>query len=264
VIKLNQEMKEHIKAALAKGVRLDGRKLDEFRPIKIETGMISTAEGSARVTFGEAEVLAGLKMAIEKPYPDSPDSGTLMVNAELLPMSNPEFESGPPSMDSIETSRVIDRGIRESKAMDTKALCIEKGEKVWSMAVDVVPINYGGNLIDMGGLAAIAAIKSGFYPTVNKDGSVDYHKASKEKIKMNAYPIPVTVCKIGDLLFVDPTDEEEKAVEARLTITSLDKDKICSLQKGGSHPLTIDDFEKMIDLALKKAEEIRKILNGVK
>lgn len=261
---MNQDMKEHIKSALRKGVRLDGRKLDELRPISIETGMISTAEGSARVKFGDAEVLGGLKMAIEKPYPDSPDSGTLMVNAELLPMSNPDFESGPPSIDSIETSRVIDRGIRESKAMDTKALCIEKGEKVWSMAVDVVPINYGGNLIDMGGLAAIAAIKSAFYPTVDKDGTVDYHKPSKNKVKMGAYPIPVTVCKVGEFLIVDPTDEEERAVDARLTVTSLGKDKICSLQKGGSSPLTADDFENMIDLALKKAEEIRKILDGVK
>lgn len=260
---MNQEMKEHIKSALRSGVRLDGRKLDEFRKVTIETGMISTAEGSAKVKFGDAEVLAGLKMAVEKPYPDTPDSGTLMVNAELLPMSNPEFESGPPSMDSIETSRVIDRGIRESKAMDTKTLCIEKGEKVWSLAVDVVPINYGGNLIDMGGLAAIAAIKTGFYPTMNEDGSVDYHKPTKQKIKMNAYPIPVTVCKIGDLLFVDPTDEEEKAVEARLTVTSIGDDKICSLQKGGSHPLTTEDFEKMLDLALEKAKELRKILDGV-
>ncbi len=261
---MNQEMKEHVKAALRSGVRLDGRKLEEFRPITIETGMISTAEGSARVKFGEAEVLAGLKMAVERPYPDQPDSGTLMVNAELLPMSSPEFESGPPSMDSIETSRVIDRGIRESKAMDTKVLCIEKGEKVWSMAVDVVPINYGGNLIDMGGLAAIAAIKSAFYPLLLEDGTVDYHQKTKQKVKMSAHPIPVTICKIGDLLFVDPTDEEEKAVEARLTVTSIDEDKICSLQKGGDSPLTVEDFEKMIDLALKKAKEIRKILDGVK
>ena len=264
MIIMNQDMKEHIKAALRSGTRIDGRKLDEFRKITITTGMISTAEGSAKVTFGDAEVLAGLKMAIETPYPDTPDSGTLMVNAELLPMSSPDFESGPPSIESIETSRVIDRGIRESKSMDVKSLCIEKGEKVWSMAVDVVPINYGGNLIDMGGLAAIAAIKTARFPKVEKDGTVNYHEHTNEKVKMGAYPIPVTVCKIDDILFVDPTDEEEKAIDARLTVTSIGNDKICSMQKGGSHPLAQGDMMKMVDLALKKANEIRKVLDKVK
>jgi exosome complex component RRP42 len=123
---MNHEVKEHIRNALKKGIRIDGRKLDELRPISIETGFLSTAEGSAKIIFGDAEVLAGVKMAIEKPYPDTPEDGVLMVNSELLPLSNPEFESGPPSIESIETARVIDRGIRESKAFNTKSLCLRK------------------------------------------------------------------------------------------------------------------------------------------
>ncbi len=37
---MNQKMKTHIEEALAQGVRLDGRKLDEMRPITIETGTV--------------------------------------------------------------------------------------------------------------------------------------------------------------------------------------------------------------------------------
>lgn len=257
---MNHEIKEHIRNSLNKGIRLDGRKLDELRPITIETGFISTAEGSARVKFGDAEVMAGVKMAIETPYPDSPDSGVLMVNAELLPMSNPGFESGPPSIKSIETSRVIDRGVRESKAVDTKKLCITKGEKVWSLAIDVVPINYDGNLIDMGGLAAIAALKTARFPTVEKDGTIDYHKPTTKKVEVSIVPIPVTICKIGSLLVVDPTDEEEESIDARLTVTSISDEHICSLQKGGDHPLMQEEIDAMVELALKKAAEIRKKL----
>jgi exosome complex component RRP42 len=109
----------------------------------------------------------------------------------------------------------------------------EKGEKVWTVAIDVVPLNYDGNLIDMGGLAALAALKNARFPKINEDGTVDYHSKTDKTLELQKLPIPVTVCKIGDLLIVDPTDEEEKAVDARLTVTVLDDDKICALQKGG-------------------------------
>ena len=259
---MNQDIKEHIRNSLKQGVRLDGRKLDEIRPLSIETGFLSTAEGSAKVKMGDAEVIAGVKMAIESPFPDTPEDGVLMVNAELLPLSNPEFEAGPPSIDSIEISRVIDRGIRESKAVNTKALCIEKGEKVWSVSIDVAPINHDGNLLDIGGLAALAALKTARFPEVTKDG-IDYHKLTDKKLDVLKFPIPVTVCKIGDSLIVDPTEEEEVAIDARLTVTSLDKDTVCAMQKGGSKSLTQKEIEDMIELALKKGDEVRKKLGEV-
>lgn len=260
---MNDEIKQHIRNAVRSGTRLDGRKPLELRPIKIETGFISTAEGSARVKFGDAEVLAGVKMAIEKPYPDTPEDGVLMVNSELLPLSHPDFESGPPSIESIETARVIDRGIRESKALDTKKLCITKAEKVWTIAIDVVPINYDGNLIDMGGFAAILALKSTTMPEV-KDGVVDYHKKSKTKLELKSIPIPITVGKIGDIYIVDPSFEEEKALDGRLTITTLDENKLCALQKGGNSPLTQKDIDKMVEIAFEKAAELRKKVLEVK
>ena len=260
---MNHEVKEHIRNALKKGIRIDGRKLDELRPIKIETGFLATAEGSAKLIFGDAEVIAGVKMALEKPYPDTPEDGVLMVNSELLPMSSPDFEAGPPSIDSIETARVIDRGIRESKAFNTKSLCLEKGEKVWMVAIDVVPINYDGNLIDIGGLAALAALKNARFPKLEEDGTVDFHTRTDKTLDLQKLPIPITVCKIGDLLIVDPTAEEERAVDARLTVTVLDDDKICALQKGGNHSLSMVDIEKMVDLAIKTSKVLRAKLNEV-
>lgn len=260
---MNQERKEHIRNALKKGTRLDGRKLDEVRDIQIQTGFLSTAEGSAKLKFGDAEVLAGVKMAIEKPYDDTPEDGVLMVNAELLPLSSPDFEAGPPSIESIETARVIDRGIRESKTLNTKNLCIAKGEKVWTVAIDVVPLNYDGNLIDMGGIAAVAALLNARFPKVKEDGTLDYHDHTDKKVELKNIPIPVTVCKIADLFIVDPTAEEEHAIDARLTITSIDDGKICALQKGGVGSLTVEDIKKMTELAIDTAKLIRKKLTEV-
>jgi exosome complex component RRP42 len=255
---MNRNIKEHVRNSLKKGIRLDGRKPLEIRPIIVDTGFISTAEGSARIKFGDAEVLAGVKMAIEKPFPDTPEDGVLMVNSELLPISNPDFESGPPSSASIETARVIDRGIRESKTLDTKGLCITKGEKVWTIAIDIVPLNYDGNLVDMGGLAAMVALKNAKFPLVREDGTVDYHTRTETRLNLRRIPIPVTVCKIADLFIVDPTDSEENTIDARLTITVLEDDKICALQKGGDGSLTTDDVKKMVEIALDVSKQIRK------
>src|SRR5689334_9483200 len=88
-----------------KGLRLDGRGADDFRKAKVEYGITKSAEGSARVTLGETIVIAGVKMEVSKPYPDTPNQGGLMVGAELLPLSSPEFESGPPSEWAIEVAR---------------------------------------------------------------------------------------------------------------------------------------------------------------
>ncbi|PIZ53690.1 RNA-binding protein, partial [Candidatus Woesearchaeota archaeon CG_4_10_14_0_2_um_filter_33_10] len=130
---MDKEQTNHILNFLEKGIRFDGRKLDEYRQIKVEKGFSENAEGSARVTIGDTIVFAGVKLSVGEPYPDTPNEGTMMINAELMPLSNPDFEPGPPAIQAIELARVVDRGIRESGTIDTKKLCIKKEEKVWSI-----------------------------------------------------------------------------------------------------------------------------------
>ena len=89
------EFKQHVIDSLNSNIRIDGRKLDEYRDISVETDVSSTAEGSARVKIGETEVMAGVKLAIGAPFPVRPEDGAIMVNAELLPMSSHDFEAGP-------------------------------------------------------------------------------------------------------------------------------------------------------------------------
>lgn len=255
----NQQLQEHISLALKKGYRLDGRRKDEFRPITIKTDCIRTSEGSAWIQCGETELLVGIKLSIEKPFPDTPEEGILMVGAELLPLANPDFEAGPPSIESIEVARVIDRGIRESRAIDTRALCIEKGAKVWSVSVDLCPLNHDGDLIDIGGLAVLAALNHTRFPSV-KDGAVDYKELTDQKLPLREQPIPVTVIKIGDNLLVDPTEDEESVLDARLTVTHLATGEICSLQKGGDAPFTFEELEQIIDLAAQVSQTLRQNL----
>lgn len=113
---------------IAKGKRLDGRGLNDYREIKVEQGIIERAEGSAKVLLGKTEVMVGVKIETGQPFSDTPNEGVLTVNAELVPLASPTFEPGPPDENSIELARIVDRGIRESKAIDLEKLCIEPGK----------------------------------------------------------------------------------------------------------------------------------------
>ena len=256
---MNKELRDHIIKLSALNVRLDGRKLTDYRPIKLEVGVAKSAEGSARVIMGKTDVIAGVKVEILKPYPDSPDQGTIMVGAELLPLSNPEFELGPPGIEAVELARVVDRGIRESKCLDFKKLCITEKEKAWVLMIDICSINDAGNLIDASALAAVAALKNMKFPKYEND-KIEYKEKTNKGLDMKDYPITITVIKIGNNFIVDPDSEEEKAIDARLSVACLSDGTLCALQKGGDYPLTAEDIDKMIHIAQEKSKELRKLV----
>jgi len=254
---------ENVSHLASKGKRLDNRGLTDYRgPITVETGVAKSAEGSARVQIGDTVVMAGVKMSLEKPYNDSPNEGGIMINVELVPMSSPEYEPGPPTMKAVEIARVTDRGIREAKAIDFKKLCVKEGELVWFISVDIVSINDSGNLFDAASMAAIAALKdTTFRPFNEKTGIVDYKGKTDQQLPILKEPLSVTVLKVNGSLMIDPLKAEEEACDSRLTIASDVKGTISAMQKGGDHTLTIDEVSTIVDIALEKAKFLREKLN---
>ena len=249
---------DYIKSLIEKGKRIDGRNLEDFRKVVIETGVSKNASGSARCKLGETEVVVGVKFDVGEPYPDSPDEGTIIVTAELIPLASPDFESGPPSPKSVELARIVDRGIRESECIDFKKLCIRKGEKIWMAYIDIYPLNDDGNLVDASVLAALKALQEAKFPKL-VDDKVDHESKTKEGLKLSRLPILTTVYKISNQLLVDVNSKEEKAIDARLSISVADGN-IHALQKGGDTPLTLDEIKRMIDIAMKKEKELVKFL----
>jgi len=242
------------------GKRLDGRSLTDFRDFRIEEGIIEKAEGSARVYLGKTEVLVGVKVETGEPFPDTPNEGVMTVNAELVPLASPEFEAGPPDETSIELARIVDRGIRESKAIDNEKICIEPGKKVFVVFVDVWVLNHDGNLIDACALAAVSALMNTKMPNYEiKDGEVKI-KQGYTPLPLRAHPITITIGKIGDKLVIDPGLEEEQVIDARLTMAVNDDANICAIQKGLSGYFTPQQIIEASKLAREKAAELRKKL----
>lgn len=252
---------KQIEQLLEKGKRLDERGLLDTREIKIEQGLIEKAEGSARVLLGKTEVLVGVKVETGEPFTDTPNEGVQTVNAELVPLASPNFEPGPPDENSIELARVVDRGIRESKAIDTEKLCIQPGKQVFVVFIDVYVLNHDGNLIDASAMAAMAALMNTKMPNYEiKDGELKI-KQGYTPLPLRSHPITVTVGKINNFLIVDPWLEEEQVMDSRITFALNDAGNICAIQKGGSGYFTPQQILDAMKIAQEKAVELRKKLN---
>lgn len=262
-------MKEYIEKLANEGLRMDGRGLDEIRPIKIEYGLSKKAEGSALASIGNSKVMAGVKMEIVDTYSDTPDEGSLMVNYENSIIASPDWESGPPTESTIEIARVVDRCVRESKMIDLKKLCITEGKKAWMVMIDLYPLNYDGNIIDACTLAALAAIQNARFPKIKIDKEKEtyevlYGEFTETKLPITKLPIMTTFVKIGKHIMADPSKKEEDLMEARLSITTSGKDSINALQKSGQSGFTVSEVKEMIEKSFKIRKFIEKELGAKK
>ena len=250
---------------LAQGKRIDGRHLDQARTLQIETGLIQKANGSARVTLGNTQVIAGVKIATGTPFPDTPDKGLLVVNAEILPMASPYAEAGPPSEEAIELARVVDRGIRESEMVDLTNLCLVPGKSVVTVFVDCNVMNVDGNLFDATSYAVVSALRTAkMKKYVVKDEKAE---ATDEwiPVPVERTPVSVTLARIGERMVVDPNTEEEASMDMRITITSDDDGHICASQKGEASTITPAQVLESADTSIRVGKQIRdKILEATK
>ncbi|MEB3844347.1 MAG: exosome complex exonuclease Rrp41 [Desulfurococcales archaeon] len=107
--------KKGIKLIDENGLRHDGRKPDELRPIEMKVGVLANSDGSALVKFGRTHVLAavyGPKEPIQK-FVLLPDRAVLRVRYHMAPFSTSERKSPAPSRREIELSKVIREALED-------------------------------------------------------------------------------------------------------------------------------------------------------
>ncbi|MEM0129779.1 MAG: exosome complex protein Rrp42 [Thermoplasmata archaeon] len=245
----------HLIDLAARGKRLDGRGIDEYRPVTIEPGFVETADGSALARIGATAVLCGIKLEPGKPFPDTPNAGVLTTNAELVPLSNGIFEPGPPHPRAIEVSRVIDRAIRAAETIDLTKLCVAPGEKSWVCYTDIHVLDHSGNLMDAGMLAALAALTHTTMPN-RRFGLGD----ADRPLAIEHYPIECTFVRLGDAIVVDPTFEEEQGAQGRLTVATDESGRVVAMQKGLIGAFSPDDVKAVVERAFAHGDRLRAIV----
>jgi len=246
---------------LKEGKRIDGRELDEFRPLHIDTGVIPHADGSARVRLGDTEIVAGIKIQPDRPFPDMGDKGIFICTAEILPLAHPNVETGPPPPPVIELARVVDRGIRESGMIDLSQMVLEKDKSVIGLFADNVVTDHDGNLFDACSYASVAAIITSKIPKWEiKDDKPVLVEGELSDAPITTIPVSITMGKIDDFIIVDPNLDEWECLDARITITTNSDGNVVALQKGGSSGFTVDQLVKCSELSISGAGKIRDII----
>lgn len=262
---LDQLKREKILELLKIGKRIDGRAIDEQRPLVIETGVIPKANGSSRIKLGDTEVITGVKIQPDKPFPDMGDKGIIICTAEILPLADPNVEPGPPNEEVIELARVVDRGIRETEMIDLHQLVLVENKSVVGMFIDSSVIDSGGNLFDACSYASVAGILSCSVPKYEiKEDSPVLVEGVTSKPPIKTIPVSVTMARIGDYVVVDPTKEEEACMDARITITTNSEGNICAVQKGGNEGFSAEQLLQCAEMSLAVGRKIRKQFEQLK
>ncbi|XP_043810138.1 exosome complex component RRP45A isoform X2 [Manihot esculenta] len=256
--------KKFIETALASDLRIDGRNPLEYRKITIKFGR---EDGSSEVQLGQTHVMGYVTSQLVQPYRDRPNEGSLSIFTEFSPMADPSFEPGRPGESAVELGRIIDRGLRESRAVDTESLCVLAGKLVWAIRIDLHILDNGGNLIDAANIAALAALLTFRKPECTLEGEdgqqvIVYPPEVKEPLPLIVHHLPIAVTfaffNSEHTMVVDPNHNEEAIIRGRMTITVNANGDICAIQKAGGLGVTQSDIMRCLRLASRNAESITK------
>ncbi|CAI9263556.1 unnamed protein product [Lactuca saligna] len=111
-------------------------------------------------------------------------------------MADPSFDTGHHTHFDIELGRIIDCGLRESRTVDTKSLCIIAGKLVWSIQIDLHIIDNGGYDDEVGignnSLCLLYFVRS--HPLICKmDPKLAWHFGSLSKVSQDAFTAAIVV-----------------------------------------------------------------------
>lgn len=242
---------------LAEDKRLDGRTPQDIRKIDIKTNVIQKAEGSAMVSMGATRIIAGVKVGIGEPYSDRPNEGVFTVNAELLPLASKSFEPGPPSQEGVELARIVDRSVRESRAIDLEKLCLIPGQKAYIIFTDFYVLDYDGNYFDPAVLAAVAALSTARLPKYKVAKGQLEKKEETIPLSLRTTPVSITIGLIKDKMLVDPSLAEQSSLDASLVVTFDSEGNMCAVQKNSSGYIPLDQMKNILTVAKERTDFIR-------
>jgi len=213
-----------------KGIRLDGRKLDELRPVKLEVGVLPNADGSAYLEQGKNKILVGV-YGPKEAHPRHiamQDRAVIQCRYHMAPFSVDERKSPAPSRRDVELSKVIREALEP-------AIFLEYYPKT-AIQVYIEILQADGGTRCAGITAASLALADAGVP-------------------MRDLVVACAAGKADGKLIVDLMDTEDKVGEADVPVAFMPNlNAITLLQMDGS--LSVDEFEKTINMALDGCKQL--------
>jgi len=213
-----------------KGLRMDGRKPDELRSVKLEVGILPNADGSAYIEMGKNKILAavyGPKEMHPKHLARS-DRMVLRCRYHMAPFSVQERKSPAPSRREVEISKVI----RDSLV---PAIFVENYPRTGiDLFIEVLQADGGTRCAGITA-AALAIAEAG--------------------IPMRDLVVACAAGKVDETIVLDLMDTEDKVGSADVPVALMPNlNAITLLQMDGI--LNPDEFEEALNLALKGCKKI--------
>lgn len=235
-------------------VRIDGRKFDQIRDVKITRNFTKYAEGSVLIEMGETKVVC--TASIEEKVPIFlRNTGTGWINAEysMLPRSTQQRKIRDSSKGKIdgrsqEIQRLIGRAIRS--VVDLNKL----GERTIWVDCDVIQADGGTRTASITG--AFVAVAEAIYK-LYKDGLI-------KKMPIQNFVSAISVGIVADECLLDICYEEDSNAQVDMNIIMTDKCEFVEVQgTGEERPFSRKDLNKLLELGEKGNKELIRIQRNV-
>ncbi|CAG8626631.1 11524_t:CDS:2 [Dentiscutata erythropus] len=187
---------EYLLRFIQGNIRPDGRSLSQFRPTTVNQSCITTTNGSSMVRIGNTTVVCGIKAEVATPKFNSPLEGYLVPNIDLSPICSPKFKPGPPGELAQVISENLNNLLKSASVLDLTSLCIKEGVAVWVLYIDLVCVNYDGNIYDASVIGMITALANVKLPEATFEEASGLVKATEElsvTLKLQRIPYSVTI-----------------------------------------------------------------------
>ncbi|KYR00615.1 putative exosome complex exonuclease [Tieghemostelium lacteum] len=256
---LSKNERDFVLESLDKSQRIDGRGMFDIRGIEITFGK---SYGMVEVQLGKTRVYTAITYEIVEPKPERPNEGFYIFNTNISPMSNVLVDPSRPNQSSeSELGRIIEKGLKESRAIDTEALCIISGSKVWSIKVSIHVLDDCGNILDCASISVITALVHFRKPDITVIGNeaTVHPMDEREPVPLSIHHSPISITFgffPNNVMVVDPYTKEESVMDGKISFLVNIHKEICGIQKSSGTSTTIPQVIKCSKIAVLKASEI--------
>jgi exosome complex component RRP45 len=210
--------------------------------------------------------VARISVDVVTPAPERKFDGIFQIVTEFSPMASPAFEIGRPTDAEVILSRILEKAIRRSNALDTESLCIIAGLKCFALRADVHIIDHDGGLIDASSIAVMAALQHFRRPDVVVEGEKARILSVRERepipLSILHQPLCVTFSYFeeGQIFLVDANVAEEQVRQGEVIVTMNKHGEVCQIAKYGGATVEPLALLNCTTVALQKVKEMTKYI----
>lgn len=233
--------------------RIDGRQIDQLRPVEIIPNINLFAEGSCLIRCGNTHVLCTASVEDTPPRQVPEGEGWITAEYSMLPRANRQRSRRDISKlklngRSAEIQRLIGRALRS--VVDRKAL------GPWNVTIDCDVLQGDGGTRTASITGGFVAMMLAFQKMV-KDGRL-------KRYPVSGYVAAVSAGIVNDQPMLDLCYEEDSCAMVDLNCVMDDRGRLIELQgTGEERPFTLEEQQELVNLCHKGILQLQKIQRSV-